>query len=81
MVTVSGTLLLYNAADGVPAPQASTSRGPPGQPRQRRDPKSHNEDPDTLPRLFSHTFILVPQQSPQGQIVYAIEGETFRYVG
>lgn len=80
MVTVSGTLLLYNAADGVPA-QASTSRGPPGQPRQRRDPKSQNEDPDLLPRLFSHTFILVPQQSPQGQIVYAIEGETFRYVG
>lgn len=80
MVTVSGTLLLYNAAEGLPA-QATTSRGPPGQPRQRRDPKAPAEDPDTLPRLFSHTFILVPQQGPQGQIVYAIEGETFRYVG
>lgn len=80
MITTSGTLLLYDAAEGLPA-QATTTRGPPGQARQRRDPKPHNEDPDTLPRFFSHTFILVPRQNEQGQISYAIEGETFRYVG
>lgn len=80
LVTVSGTLLLYDATEGLPA-QATSSRGPPGQQRQRREGKSQNEDPDTLPRLFSHTFILVPQQGPQGQVTYAIEGETFRYVG
>lgn len=80
VVTVSGTLLLYDAAEGPPA-QATSNRGPPGQQRQRRDHKSSIEDPDALPRFFSHTFILVPQPGPQGQITYAIEGETFRYVG
>jgi hypothetical protein len=81
MITVSGTLLLYDAAQGPPAQATNSRQHQPGQVRQRRDTKAQNEDIDTLPRFMSQTFILKPNQSQDGQITYAIEGETFRYVG
>jgi hypothetical protein len=81
MVTVSGTLLLYDAAQGLPAQATNSRQHQPGQVRQRQNTKAQNEDIDTLPRFMSQTFILKPVQSPAGQITYAIEGDTFRYVG
>lgn len=80
-IIVSGNLLLYNAADSVLAPTAPRGGPAGGQPRHRRDAKQQNEDVNSLPKFFSQAFTLIPTQGPTGNIVYAIQGETFRYVG
>lgn len=78
MITVSGTLQAYNAAEGEPpAPPARM----PGGARPRRDLNAKTDDIDTLPRLFSQSFVLSPQRGPDGSLAYVVQTETFRFVG
>lgn len=81
MVTVSGTVLFYNADEGLPT---QTRQAPSGTRGGRRDQSSRNvssDDVDSMPRLFSQSFVLSPETAPDGTRSYIIQSETFRFVG
>lgn len=75
IITVSGTVQFYNASEGAP------SAPPPKIPGSRPQRSGNTEDVENLPRQFSHSFVLSPERSPQGTMAYAVQSETFRFVG